>query len=704
MNLPFRDVDNVVVTDTLPVGVTFKNFTKQTALGISATTSVVGGRTIIKWTIPKMQVNMKDSLMFLATVTGTCPLTDNNVINNAWIQGQTESPVSSKDTILVTCLPITVCPEATTITKTSDKTKYSLGETVKYSIGFTQTIGSIANPMLSSNTDWTTQSGSGGTYGASSIVFGSGVNAVATYDYSYGTNTLGDGIEGTFKITDNEGQGGLVVRHSGGAVGNGVYIVFKKEFAGTYVDVYNGTTKLTASSTFIAVSPASGLYDFRIKLSGTTMSLWLVASGDAISGPATATYTGIPNRAGYAGLFHGSIFGSNNPYSAFTLLGWKTHLDAAFNVTITDPVPVGIINPLAISGTGSNVSNVVTWKLVTGKTPMLYNATATLTWDGTFNLCQKITNIAYVNALGLDVNQYGDCYEIECGSTICTPPSGVLLTASSSPSICEGDSVLLMALPVSGSKYEYVFMREGTTVQGPGTKNTYYAKTSGDYSVSVYPVGDPLCEATPAAVTVEVHALPTATLSASATAQCEGTVTLTAAGGTGSWEYSFVEVGGINLPVISTIDNYTVSKSGSYYAIVYNSSNSNCYSYTDTIEIQIDTRPTLALTSNSVLSACKGTAGGLIEVTAITGGVYSWTDENGALSTQTNSYAPALPGTYSVTVISGLCDVSLVDIEVVELALPEYTISTTDPQSICVGSAFPEVASTITGIAIQLYL
>ena len=104
---------------------------------------------------------MKDSLMFTATIDGACPLADKQIVNRAWIQGKTESAIFKPDTINVTCTPITICPEATTFTKTSDKATYTVGQTVKYSMNFTQTVGSIANPSLSSATDWTTQVGSG---------------------------------------------------------------------------------------------------------------------------------------------------------------------------------------------------------------------------------------------------------------------------------------------------------------------------------------------------------------------------------------------------------------------------------------------------------------------------------------------------------------------------------------------------------------
>ncbi|MBK8807976.1 MAG: hypothetical protein IPO21_15540 [Bacteroidales bacterium] len=657
---------------------------------------------IVKWEVDEMLVGEKGTLIYEAIAADiNCPNgVDVFFENAAWISSETDSPDSSKVDLMITCaeLPPVIDPQ-TSLFKRANRSKADIGEVVTYTLKYINTEGTVVDGDLSTQTGWKKLANGNIPLAKGYFSLDQNNNQGVPPPYFF-AHEKSYGVNGTLETTwdaTNTSLFYLVFRYTAGTP-------YANDFKGvclrvTPVPAGQGTikfevldgTKVVATETANVSYPtnAAGTFnpiDIKVRIQDDKMYVYVNDFETVLK-----SYSGlVTTTAGYVGVYSGSG-GNQHKMNSF-----HTDFDHAFDITLYDKLPVELGSVASISNAGVwNASqNLITWPKIVG--PIKANDSLVYTFNAEVKSCNNfITNLGKASVYGMDTLRVLNT--ISCGSTICTPPSGVLLTASSSPSLCEGDSVLLMALPVSGSKYEYVFMRDGTTVQGPGTKNTYYAKTSGDYSVSVYPVGDPLCEATSAAVTVEVHALPTATLSASATAQCEGTVTLTAAGGTGSWEYSFIEIGGINLPAISAIDKYTVSKSGSYYAIVYNSSNSNCYSYTDTIEIQIDIRPALALTSNSVLSACKGTAGGLIEVTAITGGVYSWTDENGALSTQTNSYAPALPGTYSVTVTSGLCDVSLVDIEVVELALPEYTISTTDPQSICVGSAFPEVALTITG-------
>lgn len=503
--VPGRDITNVIVTDTLPQGVAFKNFIRQTALGVTATTSALpDGRTLIKWSIPKMQVNQKDSIIFTATVTGTCPGADRLIVNKAWIEGNSESAISESDTITVTCNAVTICPDPTTLTKISDKPTYVVNDPVTYTLSYTQTQGSIANPDLSTSADWTAQSGSiaNASFSAGKASIGQ-INGdlVLTHDYSYGTNTLGDGIEGTIQIT-SYAKAAIVVRHGGGSYNNGVFVVIKPAYPSS-VDVYNGTT-LVGSGTFPDQTPPS--IDFRIKLIGDKLDLWIGPTPTAFSGAPSMSYTGITVQPGWVGFSRGTTIG--DPSGTGTISSWRTHMDAAFDVVVTDPLPSGITTPSAISNSGTDNAGVITWNLASGKTPLPYGSQHELTWQGVYSVCQKVTNVAYVNTKGLPLNTFGVCYDINCGTAppVCTPPTSAVISGVNL--ITEGSTTSLTATitpATTGWVYNWYKLPDITTpLAGSGLNNsTLSVSDSGRYIVRVVSPTDPLCSVQSAIFTLD---------------------------------------------------------------------------------------------------------------------------------------------------------------------------------------------------------
>lgn len=499
--LPGRDISNVVIRDTLPAGVTIKNFIRQNPLGVEATTSLTpDGRVVITWMKDKLQINQKDSIVFTAVIAGTCPGEDQSLVNRVWISGDGESAISDADTLTVTCNKVTICPEPANLIQSSDKEVYSAGETVEYTINYTQTQGSIAYPDLNSATDWTVQSGS-----TSNVQFGDGkiilpgLNGapavVVTHDYSYGINTLGNGIEGTISPAISEGNGAIVVRHSGGASTNGVYVVLKTTGGSnpTTVDIYSGTTKL--NSTSFSVPFSSTLYDFRIHLDGGTLSMWLVANGTEISGAPSIVQTGIPVRAGYAGFAHGVMPGEAG-WGTHTVTSWRTHLDVAYDVEVLVPVPEEIGEPIQADNGGVYAQDTVRWILATGKSnPVPYGETWTLNWSGIYETCEKATSTAYVNTRGILQNTYGSCYEILCTSD-CVLPDTVIVTGITV--IEEGESTTLTAEITpeqSGFIYNWYKLPDLNTPlsqSGPDQISLTVSDT-GRYVVRVVQPGNSLC-------------------------------------------------------------------------------------------------------------------------------------------------------------------------------------------------------------------
>jgi conserved repeat domain len=97
--LPGRDVDSVVIRDTVPAGLTLNSASVPTPPGFTKTVS----GNVITWTKPVMQVNDSGAITFSATASSSCPLPTKRLVNRAWISGFNESPVSDSAILTLAC-------------------------------------------------------------------------------------------------------------------------------------------------------------------------------------------------------------------------------------------------------------------------------------------------------------------------------------------------------------------------------------------------------------------------------------------------------------------------------------------------------------------------------------------------------------------------------------------------------------------------
>jgi conserved repeat domain len=97
--LPGRDVNNVVIRDTIPVGLSLNAQTVTTPPGFTQT---INGN-VITWTKPKMQVKDSGTITFTATASSSCPLRTKRLVNRAWISADKESPVADSAIVTLTC-------------------------------------------------------------------------------------------------------------------------------------------------------------------------------------------------------------------------------------------------------------------------------------------------------------------------------------------------------------------------------------------------------------------------------------------------------------------------------------------------------------------------------------------------------------------------------------------------------------------------
>ncbi len=145
--------------------------------------------------------------------------------------------------------------------------------------------------------------------------------------------------------------------------------------------------------------------------------------------------------------------------------------------------------------------------------------------------------------------------------------SALLVPAGGKSYICSGDTVLLLASPVSGGSttYTYEWFRNGVLIPGAAT-NTYPATLGGDYTVKI--TGTQSSTSIP--VGVVVTAPPMATVGASgALTYCNGSqLQLSASSPSGILSYQW-QLNGTNIPG-ATSQTYDVTTAGTYNLIVTN--------------------------------------------------------------------------------------------------------------------------------------
>jgi uncharacterized repeat protein (TIGR01451 family) len=393
-----REVQNVVVTDVLPVGLTWGGFTNASTLGVTATYNA-GTRTIT-WTIPLMLINDIGQLKYWATVNsaasfGGCPI-NTDLINTASISGTNESAAFAKDTVTVTCNPVppaAPAPSSLSKTITTGAGPYSIGATIGYTLTYTNTTGSVAIPSLNNATDWTLQSGSGAfTFGSAKLTTVNNQNTVMTYGYSHGTDGT---LTGTITPVSSAIIG-IAMRHTGGAMANGVYVTFKPNSGAGNVEIkfWNGTT-LVSQGTYAL---ASGAFTYKIVLSGGTISVWL----NSFAGAPLVAQSGMTVQAGYAGVINGDPLGADS-WGSHQITNFNTNLDSGFNIQMYDPLPSNLTY-VSSSNSGTYSAGTITWPMTntTPATPLLAGATIVRTFTTTVNACAGgfVSNTGFIKVLG----------------------------------------------------------------------------------------------------------------------------------------------------------------------------------------------------------------------------------------------------------------------------------------------------------------
>ena len=243
-----------------------------------------------------------------------------------------------------------------------------------------------------------------------------------------------------------------------------------------------------------------------------------------------------------------------------------------------------------------------------------------------------------------------------------TPAPTPVITANGNTTFCAGGSVMLVAPPADS----YVWSNGLTSQTIPVT-------AAGNYYVTVN-VG--ICTGTSAIVPVTVNALPSTTITSSATVLCPGATATLSVPTAATYLWS----NGSITPSIAT------ATPGAYSVTVTNAA--GCTATSAPVTITAASVPTVSVTANGPVSFCTG-GNVVLTSTASAGSTYLWS--NGATTpniTATNS------GVYFVTVTNAAgCQASSNNIVVSAQQTFTATATALSPTTVCAGTPVTLVAS-----------
>jgi len=404
--LPGREVNNVVIRDTLPKGVTFLEFIGANPLGVAP--KISGG--VITWSIDKMLVGEKGRIQYSVRADTPSVFTNVKITSNAWASADKESPLKSPAVLVVTrdSLPPPP-PEATTMYKRANKNSYIPGDTVTYTIAYKQTHGYPTVSTSASQWEGTNKSISND---GKTITLGT--NAVDMY-FTPATGRNGT-LTGTIKPLQYNRDQSVYIFARRSAQGS-VELQFKHD----YLQGFEGIRVIVTSNNRVVDSVDTPLkggdsINYKMVFKNDSLLLWM---GDTSAAIPYFVVTGIHNQSGNAGV----RFTTTGDWGETTITNWASRTDLAYDVTIRDTVPFGVryINGSATGTintgtlapktlTGVVNGNVITWPIVSGSNnPLGANDSLTVTWRGIVDTSKtgSVVNTAYTDLLGYPKDAVG---------------------------------------------------------------------------------------------------------------------------------------------------------------------------------------------------------------------------------------------------------------------------------------------------------
>ena len=484
-------------------------------------------------------------------------------------------------------------------------------------------LGNISNKNnwtgnSSTNNDITVNGAS--VFGASNPAFTIGSTAVAA-SFTAQTNVLCHG----------ESTGSLTVTATGGTTpysyvwtGGGSSTQTNSGLtAGTYtvtVTDANGTSQ-TASETI--TQPTAAL------VASASVSNALDCFGDS-DGEVTASQTGGTSGYSYSwntGPTSASINGLTATTYSVTITDANSCTDSA-SVELTQPTALVVSVTVDSNESCTGLSNGgVTANASGGTSSYSYSWSNSQTSTVLTNLTGATYTVVVTDANG--------CTE-SAQNTVSTGASPSVSISSTTHPTCNGDSDgSLTALASSGSSpYEYAWSSGGNSA-------TETSLANGTYTIVITDVNG--CTATTSGSVTDPStiSLSTSATNVTCTGDGNGSIDLTASGGTGTLSYLW-SPGSASSEDISGL-------SGGSYSVVVTDANGCTETTSETVN---EASTLLAVSAAHMDATCNGDSDGSIDLT-VTGGqtsfTYSWSDGSSTIAT-TEDISSLAAGTYSVTV------------------------------------------------------
>lgn len=478
-----REYENVVILDTLPLGMEFAGFEGKCPLEAFEATwdgfQLSDGRWVVKWEIPYMQRNQKGKIVYNAKASfpsgNSCPTSDELTLNVAWMSAKNESAFSDTAAVTVTCAKVPDPIVPTSMKKIADKERYEVDDPIAYEIEYEQTHGFVSNDAAAKSSDWTLSGGASVSNGK--VTGNTGSNA--KYNYSYASNI--------FIEMDCETYNGISLYFR-----DNVKVNMTKDWAKMTFTCYEGNAKKGEAS----IISAQNAFNLKIELIDDVMRIWMDKDTMDL---ADITFENLTKKSGFFGIESG------------TFSNIHIHTDYAYDLTIVDRKPAEVSFIFADNG-GVLQGDSIVWKFEQGiDNPIPFGTKYKVSWEGKVDDCvESIINVSYAKLLGHAHNEIMAQAVSGCGEEYECPLPDVVLKLSAD-TICSGETV---KLTVSPTGFKYIFLEHGQVISDTLSENTFVDSpiAAGDYEYSVMVVSpktkDSLCYSPSEIMPLHVAPLP----------------------------------------------------------------------------------------------------------------------------------------------------------------------------------------------------
>ncbi len=462
-----------------------------------------------------------------------------------------------------------------------------------------------------------------------------------TFTFTSVDATCNGASTGSITVTASGGSGsGYVYSKDNGATFQASN-VFNGLLAGTYSVVAKDGDGCASSSTSVTINQPTAV-------TGSTSSTDVTCNGGSngsitvtgSGGSGTYTYSddnGVTFQA--SSVFNGLIAGS---YSIVVKDG-SGCLSTATPVTINQPTAITFttsktdVTTCTPGNDGSITIASPTGGSGAGYTYSIDNGT-TFQAGTTFNsLTAGNYNVVVKDGPG--------CVSAASSVTVGSP-GGLSFATSQSNVSCNGSSDGSITITPVGGSGTYTYSKDnGATFGGSGSPFTFSSLPAGTYQLVVKDGNN--CQFSASVTITEPAVLSFSTTQTDATcnAASDGTITVTAAGGTSPYQYSKD-----NGTTFQASNSLTGLVAGSYSILVKDAN--GCTTSATSVTIN---QPT-AVTSSTVTTdvACNGGNNGSITVTGSGGsGTYTYSNDNGATFQASNVFNGLIAGSYNIVVKDG---------------------------------------------------